>query len=239
MKLKEFLYRLHRPESISKEETTEMQHAVSSVPYLAELDTKGIHSKDSYADLNSQLHAIARQEYVSDLTSKDILLPVLPDPSIEPEHEEKRDNNNLINSENTPDYLSSSTLDLSSNRMSSQHKVKRELFQVEISDFVTYLNTLPPCTIPIEKYQVDTSAMETVENNFNTIQDIHRETDELIKSSLDLNQGISSESLANLWAKQGRADLAIQMYEKLAVEYPEKSATFAVKIEKLKTDNSL
>ena len=69
--------------------------------------------------------------------------------------------------------------------------------------------------------------------------DIHHETDELIKSSLDLNQGISSESLANLWVKQGRPDLAIQMFEKLAIEYPEKSATFAVKIEKLKTENSL
>lgn len=50
--------------------------------------------------------------------------------------------------------------------------------------------------------------------------------------------GIISETLAELLAQQGRVDKAIEMYQKLVLKYPQKSAFFALKIKDLqdKTD---
>jgi hypothetical protein len=239
MKLKEFLYRLHRSESISKEETKEMQETIASVPYLGDLDSKGIYQQDSYSDVNNQLHSIAHEEYVSNLNSEDILLPFYHEQSIESNQPINSKSDNPANSDHITTHINDANIGLSGKIDPFKDRFKKELYQAEESEFVKYLNSLPLCCIPIEKNPVEQTAVNSIENKIKNTPDIHRETDELIKSSLDLNQGISSESLANLWAKQGRPDLAIQMYEKLAVEYPEKSATFAVKIEKLKTDNSL
>lgn len=50
------------------------------------------------------------------------------------------------------------------------------------------------------------------------------------------DKSIISEPLANLLAKQGHNDEAKEMYEQLSLIFPEKSAFFAAKIEKLKKD---
>lgn len=47
-----------------------------------------------------------------------------------------------------------------------------------------------------------------------------------------------SESLADIYAKQGLTDKAISMYEKLALQYPEKNIYFANLILKIKEQNS-
>jgi hypothetical protein len=45
---------------------------------------------------------------------------------------------------------------------------------------------------------------------------------------------IISEPLAEIFLKQGKADIAINTYEKLSLKYPEKSSYFAARIEKIK-----
>ena len=240
MKIKDFLYRLHKPESASKEETTEMHNTIAETPFLSELDINQIHQDDSYKDISLQLHLSAQKEYVSDLNNEEVLYPTL-------------DNAGIHSEQPIADSTPMSTLDSNSwdpgtarpsSSVSEQYsplinEEEKVIYFVEESDFIKYLNTLPPCTIPTQLDEIEFPNIELAENKVGNKPDIHHETDELIKLSLDLNQGISSESLANLWVKQGRPDLAIQMFEKLAIEYPEKSATFAVKIEKLKTENSL
>lgn len=56
----------------------------------------------------------------------------------------------------------------------------------------------------------------------------------LIEKSIIQDQDIASEPLADLLARQGHTNQAIQMYERLRLIFPEKSAFFAQKIKKLK-----
>ena len=56
----------------------------------------------------------------------------------------------------------------------------------------------------------------------------------LAERSVAENQDVISETLAKLYAKQGYRDKSAQMYARLALLFPEKSAYFAAEIDKLK-----
>ena len=56
----------------------------------------------------------------------------------------------------------------------------------------------------------------------------------LIEKSIILDHDIASEPLADLLASQGHIQQALDMYERLSLIFPEKSAFFAQKIKKLK-----
>ena len=57
---------------------------------------------------------------------------------------------------------------------------------------------------------------------------------ELAERSVAENKDVISETLARLLVKQGYREKAINMYERLGLAFPEKSAYFAAEIEKLK-----
>ncbi len=57
---------------------------------------------------------------------------------------------------------------------------------------------------------------------------------ELAKKSIRPNESLESETLAVVLEKQGKLTQALAMYEKLMVNNPEKSSTFAVRISALK-----
>lgn len=52
--------------------------------------------------------------------------------------------------------------------------------------------------------------------------------------SIDENEDVASETLADILAKQGQKDKAIKMYETLSLNFPKKSRLFADKIAKLR-----
>jgi len=58
--------------------------------------------------------------------------------------------------------------------------------------------------------------------------------EELAKKSLELNEEIVSETLAQIYEEQGRYDKAIRQYVKLSLLYPEKVSFFAARIKELK-----
>ena len=58
---------------------------------------------------------------------------------------------------------------------------------------------------------------------------------ELAKKSISPNEALQSETLALVLEKQGKYAQALSMYEKLILNNPEKSSTFAVRIDALKT----
>ncbi len=57
---------------------------------------------------------------------------------------------------------------------------------------------------------------------------------EVAASSLSEDNTIATETLAGILERQGHFNKAIRMYEKLSLQFPEKSSTFAAKIEKLR-----
>jgi hypothetical protein len=59
-------------------------------------------------------------------------------------------------------------------------------------------------------------------------------TENLADASTRLNDNLVSETFARILTKQGKKDTAIEIYEKLALKFPDKRAYFADLIEKLK-----
>ncbi|HYV92704.1 MAG TPA: hypothetical protein VE978_12990 [Chitinophagales bacterium] len=58
--------------------------------------------------------------------------------------------------------------------------------------------------------------------------------EELAGKSLELNEDVVSETLAQIYEEQGRYDKAIRQYVKLSLIYPEKVSFFAARIKELK-----
>ncbi len=69
-----------------------------------------------------------------------------------------------------------------------------------------------------------------------TIKEIeaNQNTENLAANSTKINDNLMSESYAKILAKQGKKQLAIEIYEKLLLKFPDKRAYFADLIEKLK-----
>lgn len=57
--------------------------------------------------------------------------------------------------------------------------------------------------------------------------------EDLSLKSSKIKKGIASESLANIFLKQGKPKKAVKIYEQLILKYPEKKSYFAEQIEKL------
>ena len=56
---------------------------------------------------------------------------------------------------------------------------------------------------------------------------------EMAVNSITKEDGLASESLADIYIKQGKYDKAIEMYRKLSLRNPQKNAYFARKIEEV------
>lgn len=69
-----------------------------------------------------------------------------------------------------------------------------------------------------------------------TIKEIesNQNKENLAESSTKFNSNAVSESLASILTKQGKLEMAIEIYEKLMLKFPDKSAYFADLIRKLK-----
>ncbi|MEO5583473.1 MAG: hypothetical protein ABIR66_12340 [Saprospiraceae bacterium] len=238
MKLDDLLYYLHHPEALDQLDHQALASLIRQYPYLESLKSAYYKKYPGHNvvhnDLNEKLSTLVQSGF-SD--GQDILLPPVFD--LNPVFDLK-DETTLnpaevdIETPNLTDPL---------NVIASEEVIHKPVYAYTESGFVSYLKTLPACKVP----RPAAPFPELKEDSIKQIHEEHHElepiqiqqTEELIKSSLDLRDSIGSESLADLWASQGKPELAIQIYEKLLAENPEKSTIFAAKIEKLKAEYSL
>ncbi len=69
-------------------------------------------------------------------------------------------------------------------------------------------------------------------------EDIPDNVLEMAVNSITQEEGLASESLAEIYVKQQKFDKAIDMYKKLSLQFPEKNTYFASKIEEILKDNN-
>lgn len=67
-------------------------------------------------------------------------------------------------------------------------------------------------------------------------EEIPEQVFEMAVNSIARKEELLSESLANVYAKQGKISKAIEMYQKLSLQNPEKNAYFATKIQNLQKE---
>jgi uncharacterized protein YjbI with pentapeptide repeats len=101
------------------------------------------------------------------------------------------------------------------------------------ADWLGFLNGEPAAIeLPIAKtriYDLDEDENESLEDS-DAEEDVRR----LARESVAESPAIISETLAKLLEMQKKYDKAIIMYKQLITKYPEKSATFAAQIDKIK-----
>lgn len=217
MKMEDLIYYLQHPESLDQLTLEEINRLITAYPYLESL--KRIYDKkqgngttwSADMDLHSRLDLAAVRAYRQGQDGTALEPPVFDLPAV---HEITL--NGLNGHEMQPDSVT----------VEVPVQPAFQLYPYEASGFIRFLETLPPCT-PEPPVTSSTPSGPLVE------------VDRLIEDSLELKATTGSESLADLWATQGQYREAISLYERLSFEYPEKSATFAAKIEKLKAENSI
>jgi hypothetical protein len=98
--------------------------------------------------------------------------------------------------------------------------------------FSDWLNQFQPPVLdaPLRKVSKPATIVEKIEEAAKTVGIAQQ----LAERSVSENQDVISETLAKLYAKQGYRDKSAQMYARLALLFPEKSAYFAAEIDKLK-----
>lgn len=98
-------------------------------------------------------------------------------------------------------------------------------------DFYEWLEELKEISGPLPIKQKSEKAKSKLTKEAKEIADAKT----LAENSLKLGDEIVSETLARLLARQGHREEAIEMYQKLILKYPEKGATFAAALQKLKS----
>jgi len=119
-----------------------------------------------------------------------------------------------------------------------------EILQKRLAELNTSSAKIEEVSEPVFEPKSSVSLDELVEK-FNKIppktafnpEDFENEKQykDLGKSSVFERTNIVSETLAELYLKQGATDKAIKIYEALKSKYPEKNVTFAKKIKKIKS----
>jgi len=113
----------------------------------------------------------------------------------------------------TVDYFASQGIKL------SQEEAPKDKFGKQLKSFTEWLKTMKKLPVSDQVKPLDTRSEQNVEN--------------LAAHSLD-SEEVYTETMAEVWCRQGNKEKAIEIYNKLSLINPSKRAYFAAKIDSLK-----
>ncbi len=101
-----------------------------------------------------------------------------------------------------------------------------DIFEISVTDIPLNNKTQNETDLIIDNFIINEPRIE-IKKEFNSEHD-------LSEKSVEDNFDCVSETLAQIYTKQGNIEKAIKTYEKLCLKYPEKNTYFATQIETLK-----
>lgn len=112
-----------------------------------------------------------------------------------------------------------------------------------VMSFAEWLKHISSKNKKAKEEQADQKALKTLWQQQKLAAAIEEENEEIPEqvfemavNSIARKEELVSESLANVYAKQGKVEKAIEMYQKLSLLNPEKNTYFAAKIENLQKE---
>jgi tetratricopeptide (TPR) repeat protein len=128
-------------------------------------------------------------------------------------------------------------------RAGEEDKDKSLMVVMSFSDWLMYFKTKSEKAREEEEGQKALKAMWQKEKLAAALEDEAEEIPETVfnmaVNSISREEDLASESLATILIRQGKYDKAIEMYRKLSLRNPQKSAYFARQIEKIQKEKEL
>jgi tetratricopeptide (TPR) repeat protein len=124
-----------------------------------------------------------------------------------------------------------------------QTEEEKEKALMVVMSFAEWLKHISSHNKKAKEEEADKKALKTMWQQQKLAAAIEEENDEIPEqvfemavNSISRGDELVSESLAEVYAKQGKREKAIDMYQKLSLHNPEKNTYFAAKIENLQKD---
>ena len=208
---------------LSFDEWVEMKEAAAAYPYCSLLQLRVYQWARHYeknADRILSLHDVAHLS-LTDSTSLDIKLP-LSEKSAVPVSQEPEAA--IVEEPVAVSAANQHPLPQPEPQPEPEQQPSVDIFK-EINSYQETSFKTAPKSVILSKFLAHDTEIEAPDEDENQVS-----VEELGKRSVVRDDDICTETLAAILEQQGKIDEACDMYEKLMGKYPEKSATFALRI---------
>ena len=215
MEKSSFASKIQNPYSYTLHEKLDIQSARSQYPYCAILQQLDVLSDKAASIYQWELRSVAKASlYLIDTNKLSSLLNDV----------------NVINVF-TPEDLQLKR-QIEDAKAQEYASTERKDFDVlgEINAYQEVSFKTAPKSVILSKF-LETGNCQTVGDT----EESSMPVESLLKNSIAVQESVETETMAVILGKQGKWDKAVAIYEKLMSKYPEKSSTFAARIQELKS----
>lgn len=197
------------------------------------------------------LHSLRRQaEQAPEPESTTLLIPEITDTVLNESVTEEIAEEIIIMPVSAEDYFLQQGIHVSGDLPDAEEMMPEEQTDEEkekalmvVMSFAEWLKHISSHNKKAKEEEADKKALKTMWQQQKLAAAIEEENDEIPEqvfemavNSISRGDELVSESLAEVYAKQGKKEKAIDMYQKLSLHNPEKKTYFAAKIENLQKD---
>lgn len=251
---------LENPQHITDAESARIEELLKAYPYFVPahyLKAALRHKHEPFAkDLvnNARLYGanwllfyemLQKAEGVKEIPVAETTIPKQETNDTEPITEKKQEEEVLIQPVYTEDYFRHqgvhvpdeipAEIEQSNKELSEDEKAQSLMVMMSFSEWLTYFKKNKEKE---QEEKEDQKALKTMWQKEKLAAALEEENDEIPENVFEMavnsiakEDDLASESLADIYIKQGKYDKAIDMYNKLSLRNPQKKAYFARKIE--------